>query len=652
VSRGKNSIMGIAMGVLAAQGLRRLGPMARRLLWRWRRVLTPVWVATALWVLAVLARASSPAWAWAGPGLALVGAGLGVLGPQLTGRVRAVVMKLVPEGLDRGRDGVLDRIPERVYLVALTGWTGLYFALRVGFGGSGTTALLWQLGLVLFGGSWWYHRRVRVAGRADKYARKWGRIREGRTKAMELQALKGSRPVKVVSVGRSARLRVKLGEALTPDHVARCTEAMASYYGMRPGSVFVRPDETSAGHVWFEFLPSDPWAGKLQHPMPAADSLSLRSSDVFPVGVTADGQPVRYRLQHTLVVGQSGSGKSMFIESLMVFLLAARREAAIVAIDMAGGATLRMWEPVLALPLATDADSAKVVLERVLAFIQVREQELGLAKARDDEAPDSYEYHPDHPALVLIVDEFPDLIAEGGPEIVVLLGRIGKKARKTRTILLFGSQNGSKADLGSKELQAQMRCTIGLSLDQHASKVLWGPELTRQGWSSTQLRNGQFLIRDDEHTTPEPAKGWFVSPKERRQQVAAAAEIPQTIEPAALAALHGAAGGLASVLAEVEESLARQRPDIPVDAILKVLRDDGPRTAEELVSLLGPTEERPQPIMARATVYRRVKRHREHGYAHQLPDGKWHFGPSEPCVTCGNEAPPAVVEGSVEQPAT
>ena len=644
MSKGKNSVIGIAVGVLVAQGLRRLPGLLRRLAWRWRRVLTPVWTATAITVASALLHWWSPGWAWLGVSVAAAGSGLAVLGPQLSERVRPVVMKLIPIGLDRGRDGVLDRPLERLYLAALSCWTGLYLVLRIGWGGSTSTALLWQVGLLVFGGSWWYHRRIRVAGRADRYARRWGKIRDGRTNALELKALGGSKPVAVHSIGNSARLRVKLAQGITADHMTRnVPDALASFYGMRPGSVFARADQDSARHVWFEFIPKDPWAGKLQHPLPAVGSISLRETGgLFQLGVTAGGEPTLWRLQHTLVIGQSGAGKSILLESILLFLLAARRECMIVGIDMASGATLGMWRSVLALPLATTTDEAMVLLERVLAFIVARETALGLNKEADDEAPDSVDPSEETPALVLIIDEFPDLITEGGPAVVALLGRIGKRGRKAGVKLLFLSQNGSKADLGSKELQAQMKCTIGLRLDQHANKVLWG-ELVRQGWSSVNLANGCFLLRDDDHTTPEASKGWFATPRERRVRITEAKNLPVIGEQAAMDALNGV--GNWQVMDEVVASLPSE-PEIPVDAILAVLRDDGPRTAEELVELLGPTAERPKPIMARATVYRRLGKHKTHGYVHQV-ESAYHYGPASTCTTCGNEAPPQVIDAAV-----
>lgn len=643
MSSGKNSILGIAVGVLVAQGLRRGGPALRRLFWRWRRILTPIWCATGVALAAALLRWNSPRWALLGLALGATGTGLAILGPRLSEKVRPLVMRLVPIGLDRGKDGVLDRLAERLYLAALADWTGLYLVVRIGWGGSPASALIWQLGLLGFGGSWWYHRRIRIAGRADRYARKWGKIRDGRTNALELKALQKSKPVAAVQVGNAARLRIKLAQGITPDHIMRASEALASYYGMRPGSVHPKMDPDSARHVWFEFLPKDPWEGKLVHPLPEVGSVSLaRTGGVFQLGITSGGEPMRWRLQHTLVVGQSGAGKSMLLEAILIFLLAARRECLIVGIDMASGATLGMWRSVLAMPLATTTDEAVVLLERVLAFIVDRETRLGLDKEANDEAPDSVRTSEETPEMVLIIDEFPDLISEGGPAVVALLGRIGKRGRKAGVKLLFLSQNGSKTDLGSKELQAQMRCTIGLRLDQHANRVLWG-ELVRQGWSSVNLANGCFLIRDDEHTQPEAAKGWFTSPRERRARIAEARSVPVSAEPSAMAALHGT--GVPEAMAEVLASMP-PTSTIPMDALLTTLRDDGPHTAEELTELLGATEERPNPIMARATVYRRLGKHKAHGYVHQV-DSVYHFGPVSTCTTCGNEEPPQVVDGAV-----
>lgn len=614
---GKNSVIGIAFGIILAKLLGKLGKGARRLAFRWRRGLTSIWFGIGVWFVAVLWHWLIPDW-WP---LVLLFSGTGValalVGPRLSERWHRVVLALVPEGLDRGTAGMLDRPPERIYLAALTTAVSAWLALRITTGPTDLTERTWQCGVALFGFIWWWHRRIRIAGKADRYARRWTKLREGKTNALELKPLMKSRIVGVRGAGGSARLRVRLAEGITAAHFTKtpiAVNALASYYSLRAGSVFASEDESNARNVIFTIIAKDPWKGKIGHPMPEPGSTTIAARDGrLEMGLHADGRLSHYRLQHTLLIGATGSGKSGFIESLMIWLLAFQ-DVAIAGIDMASGATLGIWRRVLALPLATDMASALDILRRVLALVQDRERQLGIAKEEDDSDSDSFQPSPRTPWLVLIIDEFPDLVMgeDGKPhrEAISLLSRIAKRARKAGVKLVFCSQNGSKTDLGAKEIQAQFSCVIGLGLDQHASRVLWG-DLFRRGWDSTHLKQGQYLQRDPEHMQPDPAKGYWVSPRERRAAVAKAVGNRPQFEASAWLALNGS-----GVEALVAESLANTPPPEPPDPVLAAIQDS-PRKADDIAVLEG--------MPSRATVYRRLAALKETGQAHSI-NGVWYPG--------------------------
>ena len=59
-----------------------------------------------------------------------------------------------------------------------------------------------------------------------------------------------------------------------------------------------------------------------------------------------------------------------------------------------------------------------------------------------------------------------------------------------------------------------MMCTIGLRLDRHMSGLLWA-DGAKQGWDSTPLRKGTFLLRDDARNEPRVAKGVFATDAQR-----------------------------------------------------------------------------------------------------------------------------------------
>jgi len=87
-----------------------------------------VWTAFLVYLVAVVWRWQIPQWWPVVLVLPLLGVGLAWGGPHLSERWSRVVMKLVPDGLDKGQDGVLDRLTERLYLAILLSYIGAYLA--------------------------------------------------------------------------------------------------------------------------------------------------------------------------------------------------------------------------------------------------------------------------------------------------------------------------------------------------------------------------------------------------------------------------------------------------------------------------------------------------------------------------------------------
>lgn len=590
----------------------------KRLAFRWRRILTPLWFGFAFWLVGVICNGLVPEWWACWLVLPVAGTVVGAFGPKLSEGWSAAVSKLVPEGLDAGKKGVLDRPVERIYFAVLLSMVGIYLAVRTGAGPVWWSGALWQSGELVLGGSWWYHRRVRTTGRADRIARKWARLSDQATCPDQLRPLIGSKVLAATGKKGNVTLMVRLANAGTADVVSRLAKPIAAFYKMRPGAIFTKEEPKDASVVWFTFMPGDPWKSRILHPIlarniePGTVSLASLAKDghwgQFVMGLYADGRELVYSLQHTLLVGATGSGKSGWLHSLMMWLTSCS-DTVMVGIDMAGGATLGAWKRCLALPLATDLDSAWYTLERVLAVIEAREADLA-SGADDDDDADELEPTDATPWLVLIIDEFPDLLAaaqaaEMLKKLLNLLGRIGKKARKTGVRIVFASQNGTKADIGSKELQAQLRAIVGLSLDPMQSRNLW-QTLERLGWNSAHLKTGQFLLRDDEHQTAEPAKGNWVDKRDRRKHVDKAVLLDKTLEERAWAALCGVNSVTVPVL-----------PSEPTDDVLAYLEQAGPAPAKEVARIIG---------VNRATAYRRLGRHLEAGLVHKVAD-VWHLGP-------------------------
>lgn len=577
------------------------GRGTRRLVFRWRRALSPVVTAGLIWLVSAVWHWTFPEWAPLALALAVGGIVVAVLGPKLNDRWSAIVVRVIPAGLDKGRTDVLDRMIERVYFGSLWTAVGVYITVRAGLGPSDFTLWWWRSALLVFGGSWWFHRRIRTAGRADRIGRKWNRITDRDRCPDNLKAIAGSRIVETHGNNGTSIVKVRLTEALTVDSAHRMCRPLASYYRTRPGSVHCREDEHDASYVWFTFLPEDPFKGKNPHPGPAVGATSLRElGKRLTMGKMLDGSERTMSLaDHIGVYGATNSGKSGFLHSIMRWLVPLT-DTIIVGIDMANGATLGVWKKALALELARDLPSAAVVLERVLAFIEDRERQLG--NQDDDDDADDFEPTDEEPWLFLIIDEYPDLIAAAKgagmydekkqlsweKHINNLMGRIGKKARKTGVRVITAAQNPTKPDMGSKEFQAQLRTIISLGLDSLQSRNLWG-NLEKIGWSSVSLNNGQYIQKDSENTVPQRSKSWWVEKAERRRIAREAGEkLVKMAEPTAWMALTGMPG----VTVELP------KPE-RLDPFLRLF-EDGPQTVPELIRASR---------SSRATVYRNLRRH-------------------------------------------
>lgn len=591
-----------------------LGKGISHLGYRWRRFLAPIWLALWIELFAVLWHWMAP-WYWpVALVLPVMGGTAAILGPRLSAGWSRVLLALVPDTFDAGRKGVLDRVPERVYAVAVLTYLGTWLALRVGAGASPLTTYGWWVGLLGFGGTWWWHRRVRTAGLADRYARRWRVLSDPGTGP--IRSLHRSRVVEQKALGKGmAVLVVRLAAGTTIADISSDLGRLCSFFSLRNGAITIAEDETNARRVVFKLVRSDPWKGVLPHALPVPGSFSLAGlKSRIPIGVLDTGEEDHLVLRHLQIIGKNGSGKTVAQEGLLIYLTGAT-DCQVVASDMASGATLNMWKACFPLPLATTYEDTLELLERVCAEIERREAMLGTMKAADPKVGDSLTPSPECPTLVFVIDELPKFVGEAatdkkhGKRAIFLLNMIGQQGRKVMVRVITAAQNGSKVNMGAKELQAQMS-TMSFHLNEHASRVLWGIE-SRQGWSSSGLKIGQYLLQDDEHTEVNVAKGRFASPEQRRVHVAAVAKMDKLRHPVGIEGLFGE-------VTRTEAFTVGAPEDAPtaghgwVAPILDRL-GDGDAHWEELAKLLD---------VARPTIFRYLKQMQLAGLIHKVGRGK------------------------------
>lgn len=509
---------------------------------RYWHFLNPLAVAICGWLAASLAHSWVPAGWWVPFTLTLAPALLVGLAPeQLPEGLHNQLIRLVPTWLDTGKTEKIDAPPERIYLALLLALAGGWTACWQAIGHTEWLDWTWWVLLAGFGGPWGWTHRLTKAGKAHRYAIIWQR-RIASDKGT-IPCLRKSKVVRLIG-GKAPGLVIRLAGTVKAEDVVEYSDNIGALYRIRPGGVMVVRDDTDSGRCIVTFLKTSPFAKEILHPFvleprPAkiAELGPHGEGKRLPIGMYANGATQWMKLWHTFIVGASGGGKSVFIHNLMITLTSCI-DVAVVAADLGGGSTLAPWRKLLAAPLADDVPTTSSLIRRVLAVTAEREQRLGISFDDDDEdeddARDTFEPTADEPWLVLFIDEYPDWVSGTSKDDLKALGRLAKRARKCGVWIILAAQNGSKVDVGSKEIQAQLKCMIGLTLDDHASGVAWGT-LRKQGWDSAVLRAGQHLLRDDEHQRPDIAQGWYVSVEHRKAHMAQATRT--VLNPSAQAAL-------------------------------------------------------------------------------------------------------------------
>jgi len=221
----------------------------------------------------------------------------------------------------------------------------------------------------------------------------------------------------------------------------------------------------------------DPMTFDIQHawrPRPVSEKYKV------PFGVGEHGQPVELDIKetamggmgpHGLCIGATGSGKSEFLRTLVLAMMATHSSAALnfVLVDFKGGATFLGLESAphvsavitnlgsdLTLvdrmkdALAGEMNRRQTVLAESGNFKNVWDYEAARAKGAD---------LPPMPALFIVIDEFSELLS-ARPDFAELFVAIGRLGRSLQMHLLLASQRLEEGKL--RGLDSHLSYRIGL----------------------------------------------------------------------------------------------------------------------------------------------------------------------------------------------
>ncbi|MDQ2637989.1 MAG: type VII secretion protein EccCa, partial [Actinomycetota bacterium] len=216
----------------------------------------------------------------------------------------------------------------------------------------------------------------------------------------------------------------------------------------------------------------------------------------IPIGVAGDNAPVRLDINeaaqngmgpHGLCVGATGSGKSEFLRTLVLGMVAAHPPEALnlVLVDFKGGATFLGLERLrhVAAIITNLADEAHLVtrMSDALAGEMHRRQELlrsagGFANVTDyDRARAQGRPLASLPVLFIVVDEFSELLSHH-PDFAELFVAIGRLGRSLGIHLLLASQRLDEGRLRGLETHLSYRICLKTFSASESRSVLGVPD--------------------------------------------------------------------------------------------------------------------------------------------------------------------------------
>ncbi len=331
----------------------------------------------------------------------------------------------------------------------------------------------------------------------------------------------------VVSHAWGFEARVLLLKSKPADVMARLEDLEASLVA-RPNSLLLQQSAQARPRFTLRALGSNPFAGMPDLPYRAP--LSQRVADPIVLGRCLTQDPLTLPLLRTngVLVGGPGSGKSTALLDIAEALTAC---SDVVVHDIDLGSSGAGLDPIGAAisRRATTKAAAEVILRDALALAMARPRlfkKLGMGR--------NWQPSPTHPALIVLIDEYPALVAAG---LFPLVSEIIRTGRKSAVTVLMAAQGASKDFLGSAD-PASVPLRIALPCQSQDVTRLFGAGSIAEGWAPHRLSPAEgneirdasvAYIKSGRHTEPIPYRfAWLDEDEaERRAEERAAAGLPR-----------------------------------------------------------------------------------------------------------------------------
>ncbi len=324
---------------------------------------------------------------------------------------------------------------------------------------------------------------------------------------------------------------VELGEGVRVNQVA----AMETDLGVAVGGKKIRVVSSLPGKPYIGIeVPNDERLMIRLKTILRSDMFVKQSKTGLPIALGQDvaGKPFAanlVKMPHLLVAGTTGSGKSVGINTFIVSLLFSLKpdEVKFIMVDPKGN-EFNIYEgiPHLLLPVVVDSKKAAKALQWAVNEMEERFHRLAENMVRDIEAYNekvdninknlaNVEHHMKKmPYIVVVIDEFADLMMVAGKDVEIAVSRIAQKARAVGIHLIIATQRPTRdvvTGLIKGNLPVRIAFRVASALDSRTILDSNGAEML--------LGNGDMLYIPPGSSEAERVHGAFISTDEIKKIV-------------------------------------------------------------------------------------------------------------------------------------